>query len=370
VMNTTKIDDIILHHVEVEHGTFKVNEAVETGVDPVERRNTASNHSATHLLHTALRKVLGVHVTQAGSLVDSQKTRFDFTHNKPVSSEEIQKIEDMVNEQIARSLPVQTELMNPKEAIAKGAMALFGEKYGDKVRVLTMGDFSTELCGGTHVKNTSEIRLFKVVSESGVSSGVRRVEAITGDGAVRYAMSAIHHLDDALSSVGFQKSPHYIKHLEITGETATLANRVESLKEQVKQLEKEMKKLQGGQVNVEELANKAQTFKTKSGQSAKLVLADVPLDDRQVLADVTDHLKNKIQSGVVVVVGQGDASHPIIVSVSKDISGDTKAGDLLKEVAAIMGGKGGGRPDFAQGAAPDRNKLPEAFKKVQGLLGL
>jgi alanine--tRNA ligase len=370
VVNTTKIDDIILHHVEVEHGTFKVQEVVETGVDPVERRNTQSNHSATHLLHSALRKVLGVHVTQAGSLVDSQKTRFDFTHNKPVSPEEISKIETMVNEQIARSLPVQTEMMGHKEAIAKGAMALFGEKYGDQVRVLTMGDFSTELCGGTHVKNTSEIRYFKIVSESGVSSGVRRVEAITGDGAIRYATSAINHLDEALATAGFQKSPHYIKHLETTGETATLANRVEALKEQVKQLEKEMKKLQGGQVNVDDLANKAKSFKTKSGQSAKLVLADVPLDDRQVLAEVTDHLKNKIQSGVVVVIGQGDASHPIIISVSKDIAGDTKAGDLLKEVAALMGGKGGGRPDFAQGAAPDRSKLPEAFKKVESLLGL
>jgi alanyl-tRNA synthetase len=370
VVSTTKTDDIILHHVEIEHGGFKVGDKVDTGVDPFERRNSASNHSATHLLHSALRRVLGVHVTQAGSLVDSQKTRFDFTHNKPVSSEEIQKIEDLVNEQIARCLPVKTEMMNPKEAIASGAMALFGEKYGDEVRVLTMGDFSTELCGGTHVKNTAEIRMFKIVSESGVSSGVRRVEAITGDGAVRYAMSAIHHLDDALASVGFQKSPHYIKHLEITGETATLANRVESLKEQVKQLEKEMKKLQGGQVNVDDLASKAQSFKTKAGISGKLVLADVPLDDRQVLADVTDHLKNKIQSGIVVVIGKGDASHPIIISVSKDIAGETKAGDLLKEVAGIMGGKGGGRPDFAQGAAPDRDKLPEAFKKVQGLLGL
>jgi alanyl-tRNA synthetase len=260
--------------------------------------------------------------------------------------------------------------MNPKEAIAKGAMALFGEKYGDVVRVLTMGDFSTELCGGTHVKNTSQIRLFKVISESGVSSGVRRVEATTGDHAVKYAMTAIHHFDEALSAAGLQKSSHYLKHLEATGETATLANRVESLKEQIKQLEKEMKKLQGGQVNVDDLAAKALTFKTKAGATAKLVLADVPLDDRQVLAEITDHLKNKIQTGVVVVVGQGDASHPIIVSVSKELVGETKAGDILKEVAGLMGGKGGGRPDFAQGAAPQRAQLPEAFNKVKSLLGV
>ncbi|WP_415062302.1 alanine--tRNA ligase [Bdellovibrio sp.] len=370
VINTTKIDDIILHHVEVEHDSFTIGAHVETTVSSFERRNTMSNHSATHLLHSALRKVLGTHVTQAGSLVDSQKTRFDFTHNKPLSSEEVKQIEDLVNEQIAEAHDVKVEIMSPKEASAKGAMALFGEKYGDQVRVLTMGDFSCELCGGTHVKNTSQIRLFKIISEAGVSSGVRRVEAITGDGAVRYAMNSIQHLDEALATAGFQKSPHYLKHLETTGETATLAHRVETLKEQIKLMEKEMKKLQGGQINVDDLAAKALSFKTKAGSSAKLVLADLALDDRQVLAEVTDHLKNKIQSGIVVVVGQGEGSHPIIVSVSKEISGETKAGDLLKEVAGLMGGKGGGRPDFAQGAAPNRASLPEAFSKVKSLLGI
>lgn len=370
VVNTTKIDDVIIHHVHIEHGEFKSGLAVETAVDPAERRNTAANHSATHLLHSALRKVLGTHVTQAGSLVDSQKTRFDFTHNKPLTADEIKRIEDIVNEQVSLGNEVKAEVMSHKEAVAKGAMALFGEKYGDKVRVLTMGDFSCELCGGTHVKNTAQIRFFKVISEAGVSSGVRRLEATTGDAAVRYAMSAISHFDEALAAAGLQKSPHYLKHLEATGETATLANRVESLKEQLKVLEKEVKKLQGGQINVDDLASKALSFKTKSGTAAKLILADVPLDDRQVLSEVTDHLKNKIQSGVVVVVGQGDGSHPIIISVSKDIVADVKAGDLLKEVAALMGGKGGGRPDFAQGAAPDRNQLQAAFTKVRTQLGV
>jgi alanyl-tRNA synthetase len=233
-----------------------------------------------------------------------------------------------------------------------------------------MGDFSCELCGGTHVSNTSQIRFFKVISEAGVSAGVRRVEAITGDAAISYAMNSIAHLDEALAAAGLQKSPHYLKHLETTGETATLANRIEGYKDQLKQIEKEMKKLQGGQINIDDLAAKALTFKTKSGTSAKLVLADVALDDRQVLADVTDHLKNKIQQGIVLVVGQGEGSHPIIVSVSKEIAGETKAGDLLKEMAGIMGGKGGGRPDFAQGAAPNRGSLPDAFSKVKSLLGV
>lgn len=368
VVNATKIDDVILHHVDIEHGDFSNADTVETLVDSIERRNTMSNHSATHLLHAALRKTLGTHVTQAGSLVDSQKTRFDFTHNKPLSSEEIQKIEEIVNEQIAQAHDVNVDVMSPKEATQKGAMALFGEKYGDQVRVLTMGDFSCELCGGTHVKNTSQIRFFKIASEAGVSAGVRRIEAITGDGAVRFAMTAIQHLDDALTAAGLQKSPHYLKHLETTGETATLANRIESFKDQVKQFEKEVKKLQGGQINVDDLASKALNFKTKNGASAKLVLADVSLNDRQVLAEVTDHLKNKIQNGVVVVVGQGEDSHPIIISVSKEISSEIKAGDLLKEVAGLMGGKGGGRPDFAQGAAPNRGNLSQAFDKVKSLL--
>ncbi len=370
VLNTTKIDDVILHHIEVEHGSFSVGTSIDTTVSVFERRNSMSNHSATHLLHAALRKVLGTHVTQAGSLVDSQKTRFDFTHNKPLSSDEIKQIEDLVNEQIAQAHPVTVELMSPKEATEKGAMALFGEKYGDTVRVLTMGDFSCELCGGTHVSNTSQIRLFKVISEAGVSAGVRRLEAITGDAAINYAMTSIAHFDDALAAAGLQKSPHYLKHLETTGETATLANRIEGFKEQMKQLEKEIKKLQGGQVNVDDLAAKALSFTTKSGTAAKLVLADIALDDRQVLADVTDHLKNKIQQGIVVVVGQGEGSHPIIVSVSKDLTKDAKAGDLLKEMAGVMGGKGGGRPDFAQGAAPNRASLPEAFGKVKSILGI
>ncbi len=370
VINTTKIDDIILHHVEVEHGSFKLGTQVTTSVDSVERRNIASNHSATHLLHAALRKVLGTHVTQAGSLVDSQKTRFDFTHNKPLSSDEIKKIEDLVNEQIASGLDVTTEVMSHQKAIEKGAMALFGEKYANDVRVLAMGDFSCELCGGTHVKNTSAIRLFKVSSESGVSSGVRRVEAMTGDHAVKFAMSSIEHLDEALSAAGLQKSVHYLKHLEITGEKATLAHRIETIKEQVKNLEKEIKKLQGGQINLDDLTSKSFPFNSKSGIAAKLILADLAVEDRDVLAQVTDDIKNKIHTGIVVVVGHGENSSPIIVSVTKDISNDHKAGDILKEVAAMMGGKGGGRPDFAQGAAPDRTKINEAFIRVRSFLGI
>lgn len=367
VHNCTKSSDIYLHHVEVESGELKVGDTVHTQVSDSLRRNTMSNHSATHLMHTALRKVLGPHVGQAGSLVDPTRTRFDFTHNKAMTPEEIQQVETMVNAEIGKALEVKAEVMKHKDAISKGAMALFGEKYGDEVRVLTMGDFSCELCGGTHVKNTSQIRMFKVVSESGVSAGVRRIEAITGDLAVQYALYGIQQNLQSRMAGGLEPAwTHFMA--QAPNETA-LPTWIESKKNEIKNLEKEIKKLQGGQINVDDLASKAQSFNTKAG-AAKLVLADVALEDRQVLAEVTDHLKNKIQKGIVVVIGQGEGSHPVIVSVSKDIAGEYSAGNLLKEVAAVMGGKGGGRPDFAQGAAPDRTKISEAFKKVQQILGL
>lgn len=367
VHNCTKSSEIHLHHIEIESNEIKVGDSIYTHVAESARRNTMSNHSATHLMHSALRKVLGPHVTQAGSLVDSTRTRFDFTHNKALTTDEVSQIEVLVNTEISKSLDVKSEVMPHKEALSKGAMALFGEKYGDEVRVLTMGDFSCELCGGTHVKNTSQIRMFKVISESGVSSGVRRIEAITGDLAVQYALYGIQQNQQARSAAGLEPAwSHFTT--QATTESA-VASWIESKKTEIKNLEKEIKKLQGDQVNIDELANKAQNFKTNSG-AAKLVLADVALDDRQVLAEVTDHLKNKIQKGIVVVVGRGEGSHPVIVSVSKDLAGEYSAGNLLKEVAAIMGGKGGGRPDFAQGAAPDRTKITDAFKKVQQILGL
>jgi alanyl-tRNA synthetase len=356
VQNTIKLNDIFLHQVEIKSGEFKVGDKVDLVVSSLERRRTAANHSATHLLHAALRKTLGTHVTQAGSLVDSTKTRFDFTHNKAMSQEEVQQVESLVNEEIAKSIPVQAQVMKHKEALQTGAMALFGEKYGDEVRVLKMGDFSTELCGGTHVSNTSQIRLFKVLSEGGVSSGVRRIEAITGDGALQYLMK---NTQENLKS----------RHSAGVPEGRDLISWIEEKKEQIKTLEKEIKKAQGSQVNIDELVATAKPFKAKSG-TAKILMADLPFDDRDVLNQVVDHLKNKLSKGVVIVVGKGEGSHPIIVSVSKDLNPDITAGNLLKELAQIMGGKGGGRPDFAQGAVPDRSKLNEAFASAEKMVGI
>jgi alanyl-tRNA synthetase len=356
VRNTTKQNEIYLHHIEVQSGEVKVKDTVHLGVSSAERRNIMANHSATHLMHAALRKVLGNHVTQAGSLVDAGKLRFDFTHNKPMSARELHEVESLVNAEISKATPVQSQVMKHKEALQMGAMALFGEKYGSEVRVLKMGDFSTELCGGTHVSNTSQIRLFKILSESGVSAGVRRIEAMAGASALDYLMKNAHEYIRARLAAGVH-------------DDKPLADWIESKKDEVKNLEKQVKKAQGSQVNVDEIVSGARAFHSKAGDS-KIVLADLNLDDREVLAQVSDHLKNKIQSGIVVIVGKGDSTHPLIVSVSKDLNPGLSAGNILKELATIMGGKGGGRPDFAQGAVPDRSKLPEAFKKAIQMVGL
>jgi alanyl-tRNA synthetase len=350
VLNTTKHADVFLHHVEITKGELKANDIVQAKVETSERRQTTTNHSATHLMHAALRKVLGDHVTQAGSLVDSTKTRFDFTHNKPLSSDEVAKIEALVNEEIAQANPVYAEVMPHKDAITKGAMALFGEKYGDQVRVLTMGNFSCELCGGTHVKNTSEIRVFKITSESGVSAGVRRIEAITGVAAVEHLMNSTNELLIAKHGAG-------------VGGDKTLIQWIDDKKEEIKDLQKQIKKVQAGQINIDDLLKSSTAFQAQSG-AAQLVFADLAIEDREVLSQISDQLKNKVPRGIIIAVGKGENSHPVIISVSKELNSQFKAGDILKDFAQVLGGKGGGRPDFAQGAVPDRSKIKEAYDLV------
>ena len=345
-----------LHQIEILKGELKKSESVTTHVESKIRRQTASNHSATHLMHAALRKVLGTHVTQAGSLVDETKTRFDFTHNKPLSSEDIQTVENLVNEEISLAHPVKAEVMSHKVALEKGAMALFGEKYGNEVRVLTMGSFSCELCGGTHVSNTSQIRAFKIISESGVSSGVRRIEAITGDAVIDLLLKNTDELKTAKNSAGLS----YDK---------LLTEWIDSKKEEIKDLQKQIKKIQSGQINVDDFVKNAKSFNTSQGV-AQYVLADLNLDDRDILAQITDQLKNKIQKGIVIVIGSGEATHPVIISVSKDLTSQFQAGTLLKDFAQVLGGKGGGRPDFAQGAVPDRSKVAEANLLIHSKLGI
>lgn len=354
VLDCNKQNDLYLHRIKVLKGTLKISDTLELMVKDSDRRDTANNHSATHLLHWALRATLGDHVTQAGSLVAPDRLRFDFTHNKPLSPDEIQKIEKMVNDQIQRASSVHSEVLPQKEALKKGAVALFGEKYGDKVRVIAMGD-SVEFCGGTHVTNTSQILTFKVLSESGVSSGVRRIEALTGVGALAYLNSMTTQAQMAREKLGLSKS----------GEGAELMNQLDGLQNQIKNLKKEIQGLKGSSVNVEDLIKRAEKLKDVEGQ---WVCAVLEVDDRKVLSDLSDQLRDKLSPAVVVLMGQGQGSYPLLVSVTKSLNSKIKAGDILKNLAESLGGKGGGRPDFAQGAVPKLPSQDELNSQLKNLL--
>ncbi|MBL7544757.1 MAG: alanine--tRNA ligase [Bdellovibrionaceae bacterium] len=357
VVNTTKSSDMFLHEIFVEKGTLSTGVALKATVDTKARKLTASNHSATHLMHAALRKILGETVTQAGSLVDAQKLRFDYTFNRPLAPEEISKIEDMVNDQIYRGDVVSTHQMNYKKALEFGALALFGEKYGDDVRVLKMGDFSCELCGGTHVSNTAEIRLFKIVSETGVSSGVRRIEALTNKNALDYLNKIQKESQMAKASASlFEKWDSYLESTQFE-----LPTWIEARKNEIKDLEKQIRKLKSGAVDIESTIAAAQTTE----KSVPFVAQIFPIDDREALADIADKLKNKLQKGIVIVIGKEQNSFPVIVSVSKDLANQVKAGDVVKFLAQKYGGKGGGRPDFAQGSMTQEPTLDELNRTLK-----
>ncbi len=366
VLDTTKEGDVFWHHVKVDDGEIAVGQSAQLEVMDSKRRQIAANHSATHLMHAALKKVLGAHVGQAGSLVEPDRLRFDFTHNKPLSPDEIRQIEDMVNQEISASREVKAEVLPYKKAIESGAVAMFGEKYGDEVRVLRMGDFSMELCGGTHVTNTAYIRLFKIVSESGVSAGVRRIEALTGDRATQFLMQSAREDWRVRSEIGAAQS--WTQFLESTDESPVL-EWIDKSRNEYKTLQKQIQDLKGSSIDADSLIQSAKSF-SKNGKDGRLVVADVSVDDRKVLSELSDKLRDKVQSGLVVVIGKGESTHPVLVSVTKNLVGDLNAGEVLKEVTTIMGGKGGGRPDFAQGAAPDRSKISEAFKKASSIVGL
>ncbi|MCB9026937.1 MAG: alanine--tRNA ligase [Bdellovibrionaceae bacterium] len=360
VLDCTKNHDVFLHHIKVTSGEIKLNESVALRVDKKSRQDSANNHSATHLLHAALKKVLGDHVNQAGSLVEPERLRFDFTHNQPLSVEQIFEIESLVNSEIEESEDVQSTVMTHKQALEEGAMALFGEKYADEVRVISMGDFSKELCGGTHVKNTSYIRTLKIVSEAGVSAGVRRIEAITGQRAIQFLLKNTRENQVAREKVGFKGNwENYLFE-----EQKTISDFIDNQREDIKNLTKELQETKGRQINIDLLIANAKDF-VHQGFKAKLVTADIPVDDPKVLSELTDKIRDKIQSGVVIVVGEGESSHPIVVSVSKNLVGPYKAGEILKQVAKDLGGKGGGRPDFAQGAANNRSNLKQAFSNIR-----
>ncbi|WP_434729208.1 alanine--tRNA ligase [Pseudomonas soli] len=345
VRDTTKTGGAFLHHGVVASGALVIGSPVEAKVDAEVQHATSLNHSATHLLHEALRQVLGDHVQQKGSLVDSQRLRFDFSHFEAVKPEQIKALEDIVNREVRRNTPVETELTDIETAKAKGAMALFGEKYGDTVRVLSMGgNFSVELCGGIHAKRTGDISLFKIISEGGVASGVRRIEAVTGAAALAYLNAAEEQVKEAAQLV--------------KGNRDNLIDKLSAVLERNRQLEKQLEQLQAKAASAagDDLSNAAVEVK-----GAKVLAARLDGQDGKALLALVDQLKNKLGHAVILLGSEHEGKVVLVAGVTKDLSSQLKAGDLMKQAAAAVGGKGGGRPDMAQGGGVDVAALDKAL---------
>jgi alanyl-tRNA synthetase len=352
VEDTLKIQaDVFGHHGVLREGTLKVGATVDAQVDTVKRGRTIRNHSATHLMHKALREVLGSHVQQKGSLVDPDKTRFDFSHPQALTADEIAQVEAIVNREILENHPTQSHHMSFDDAVKHGAMALFGEKYGDTVRVLDIGS-SKELCGGVHVTRTGDIGLFKIVSEGGVAAGIRRVEAVTGEGALALVQSINRKLVEAAGAL--KTSPD------------ELSARIAQVQDQVKTLEKEVaalkSKLAAGQGD--ELLGKAVDV-----NGIKVLAATMEGADVATLREAMDKLKDKLQTAAIVLASVVDGKVSLIAGVTKDATGKVKAGELVNFVAQQVGGKGGGRPDMAQAGGTDPSGLPAALAGVAGWVG-
>ncbi len=347
VQDTQKQGEHVLHKGTLRQGRLSVGDSLTAAVEEQNRHATMLNHSATHLLHAALRTVLGEHVTQKGSLVTADRLRFDFSHNSPLTAEEVSKIERLVNVEILRNEPVHKEVMSMDQAMEKGALALFGEKYGDKVRVVTMGDFSTELCGGTHVDRTGDIGLFKLVAESGIAAGVRRVEAVTGLGALQY----VEREEQVLRQV-----------CETLRSSADgVAERVQQVVANLRSTEKELEQLKG------KLASAAGSDIASSAvevNGIKVLAQQVEGFDSKALRETVDKLKNKLGSAVVVLGCADGGKVALVAGVTQDLTDRIKAGDIVNSVAQQVGGKGGGRADMAMAGGSDAAALPAALASV------
>ena len=347
VTDTTKVQpDVFGHHGELVHGTLSIGQTLEAHVDEQVRAQTMRNHSATHLMHKALREVLGSHVSQKGSLVDAEKTRFDFSHNAGMTAEEIRQVEDIVNREILANNATQAQVMAFDDAVKHGAMALFGEKYGDEVRVLDIGS-SRELCGGTHVKRTGDIGLFKIVSEGGIAAGIRRVEAVTGEVAVQLVQNLTARIAEASSLLKTQPDD--------------LLQRIMLVQDQVKSLEKEMNqlksKLAANQGN--ELASQAIEI-----NGVKVLAAVLDGADSTALREVTEKLKESLKSAVILLAAVQDGKVSLVAGVTSNVTSKVKAGELVNFVAQQVGGKGGGRPDIAQAGGTNPDGLAAALASV------
>ena len=348
VLDSQKYGKSIGHIGNLVKGSLKVGDLVTAAIDVELRERIRRNHSATHLLQAALQQILGNHVHQKGSLVNDSYLRFDFSHNQSITQEQIVEIENLVNRQIRYNLPVDVELMPIDEARNKGAMALFGEKYEDIVRVLTMGDFSIELCGGTHVNRTGDIGLFKIISESSIASGVRRIEATSGQNA----MDFIHHEANLLSQIA---------QLVKSDKSAVLV-RVEQLLEQTKLLEKNIEQLKAQKASQQsaQLINQCEKINNKN-----LLIAKLDNVEAKVLRTMIDDLKNQLKTGVIILAAVNDGKINLAAGVTNDLINVVKAGELVSQLALKVGGKGGGRPDFAQAGGMDLSALPEALSSMK-----
>jgi alanyl-tRNA synthetase len=348
VSDTVKAGDAFLHKGKLLEGELSVGQTLKADVEKTPRDATRLNHSATHLLHAALRTVLGDHVNQRGSLVDADRLRFDFSHFEPVTAKEQRQIERLVNDEIRANSEVQTEVMPLEQARDKGAMALFGEKYSEEVRVLTMGDgFSVELCGGTHAKRTGDIGVFRLTSEQGIASGVRRIEGVTGANA----LNSIELLEDSLNESA----------LVLRADKSNFIEKIKQLVDQNKKLEKEV-----SQLNMK-LASGAGSDLAESAveiNGIKLLVNLIDGGDPKTLPDVLDRLKNKLQSGVVVLAAVKDGKITLVAGVTQDLTDTIQAGALVNHVASQVGGKGGGRPDMARAGGSDVEALPSALDSI------
>ncbi|EKF9293875.1 TPA: alanine--tRNA ligase [Vibrio cholerae] len=333
VEDTHKLGNAIAHHGVLAQGVLAKGDQVDAIVDEKRRAAISLNHSATHLLHAALRKVLGEHVAQKGSLVRAETLRFDFSHLEAMTAAEIKEVERLVNQEIRRNHSIETNIMNIDEAKAKGAMALFGEKYDDQVRVLSMGDFSTELCGGIHASNTGDIGLFKIISEGGIAAGIRRIEAVTGEGALDY--------------IEAQQAQHDAKIVEMAAKAKLLEKEIQQLKDKLAAKES------AGLIN-----------QVKQIAGVNVLVAGLNGADNKALRGMVDDLKNQLGSGIIMLGNVADGKVGLIAGVTNDLTSKVKAGELVNMVALQVGGKGGGRPDMAQAGGTDAHALPSALESV------
>jgi len=345
------------HRVAVQRGVFKPRDIVSANVDDETRDATRRNHTATHLLHAALRTVLGTHVKQAGSLVAPDRLRFDFVHFQAIPREQLDEIERIVNEHIYRNAPVQTEIRATEEAMASGAMALFGEKYGDRVRVVSIGDgsFSKELCGGTHVRATGDIGPFVITQESGVAAGVRRIEALTGAGAVAHQQQQRQSLDRVLGALNSSADQGVEIVQRLQSDVKRLTREVEQLK---------MKAALGGGSSASGAQDDTQDVK-----GVKMIARRVSGLEKTALRGLSDSLRDRLGSGLVVIASENDGKVALVVSVTKDLTGRIQAGRVVKELAPIVGGGGGGRPDFAEAGGKDPSKIDELLQRAPDVVG-